>query len=209
MAQIRTAGLFKDSLLKTQLAGALVLGLLLSGCASNDKLFAHYSQEFCAGYRNSVATALQTANGYVADDQVTIVEAASVVSSSWVPAVYFKRNADSLSEESAGQLRSNTLILKRSPNYKLSVRGYSNDPADTATGDSLIQRRVDAIVEYFKRKDIDQNRILVNAVDEQISAGHSSLAENEEFISRVELILLDEYDNPIYLNQKFSPLISE
>jgi outer membrane protein OmpA-like peptidoglycan-associated protein len=180
--------------------------VVLSGCASNEQLFAEYDRDFCvaAGVVEPVIVE-KIIEKEVLRDRVVVKEVPAVaVRLSWDPAVYFDSNCTKLSEASTETLLNNAGFLKKFPLYNVSIRGFTDQHATADYNERLSGKRTRKVFEFLQQQGISTERLVVHAHGESIALSTDASPVADEISRRVEMILLDQHGRPAVTYQRFT-----
>ncbi len=181
---------------------------LLSGCATNDQLYAKYDKS-CDLPPSSVKVIekVKYQDRVVYKDRVVyqdrIVNTTTnthtgVEGMPWEPAVYFGFDLSSLSVVEEKRLATDAKILMRDKRFKVNVQSFTDTKGSNAYNKKLALRRQATVVKYLTGQGVTRNRITVSPLGEELPL--LGATEHERAINRrVELMLLDETGRPLAL----------
>ena len=165
---------------------------LLSGCATNDELFAKYDKG--CGLPSSTARVIEKVkykDKIIYQDKLVKMDGMA-----WEPAVYFGFDLATLSVEEAQRLATDVAILKKNPNVKVSLQSFTDYKGSKTYNKKLAKRRQATVVDYLKTMGISANRITVSSLGEDLPLLGKS--KKDRIINRrVELMLLDHSGRPL------------
>ena len=182
---------------KSQCKLASWLGLstavLLSGCATNDELFAKYDKT-C----DLPPAKITVVEKVKYKEKVVYKEKVGVDGMPWEPAVYFGFDLDSLSPQETQRLATDVAILKKNQPLKVNIQSFTDFKGSTAYNKRLALRRQATVVNYLTTMGVARQRITVSPLGEELPLLGQS--EQERTINRrVELMLLDKNGRPMAL----------
>ncbi len=171
---------------------------LLSGCATNDELFAKYDKscdlphtrvkvvekvKYKVKYKDKVVYKQKVVRGHVKP---------------WEPAVYFGFDRASLTAREKQRLDIDSNILKTNPTLKVNIQSFTDYKGSNAYNKKLALRRQASVVNYLVSHGIARNRMTVSPLGEGLPLLGST--EQERAVNRrVELMLLDRTGKPLPL----------
>mgnify|MGYP003384754512 CR=1 FL=1 len=161
-----------------------LLPLLLWSCASDEELFAKYDQ-FC---NNKICMA------QIAEVQYSYLPPDYAV---WEPAVYFGFDKDTLVGRELERLTSNIDVLKKHPDYLVSIRGFTDSFNSQAYNLVLSTRRQGAVFDYLVSQGISAKRIIASKAGELLPIKDSEAQQDRILNRRVEMLLLDSNGRPL------------
>ena len=185
---------------KVQLVTALSLITLLSGCATNDELFAKYDKT-CDVPKGKVRVVEKVTfkDKIVYKDKIIYKNTTTGIAvKPWEPAVYFGFDLSSLEAKEAQRLAVDAKILKDNPQFKVNIQSFTDTKGSTAYNKKLALRRQATVVNYLTTMGIARNRITVSPLGEELPLLGSTEAERA-INRRVELMLLDATGKPLPL----------
>ena len=187
-------------------AVCLSLCVLLSSCATDKELFVEYASDFCpVPVEGSPVVIEKIVEKEVLRDRLVVKEVpASSTSLPWEPAVYFDSDDTSISTRAREILTENVRFLKKFPQYRVSVRGFTDQHATVEYNRRLSEKRTDSVIEFFTLQDISENRFVVHAHGESVALSDSVSPFANEISRRVEMILLDQQGRPDVTYQRFA-----
>lgn len=171
---------------------------LLSGCATNDGLFAKYDAS-CDLPKTKIVERIKVVEKIkTVRVEVPTPAGKMLVDSgkSWEPAVYFGFDLHNLEVKEVQRLAIDVSILKDNPKLKVNVQSFTDHKGSKNYNKKLALRRQATVVDYLNRMTISMNRITVSPLGEELPILGSS--EQERTINRrVELMLLDKNGRPL------------
>ena len=158
----------------------LIACVALQSCASTEELFAEYDNKFC------------------------VVPELPSQKLRWEPVAYFESDEAKLLPRAIGKLQINVKVLKKLPDYKISLKGFTDHQASDDYNQKLSVKRVEAVKNYLIEKhNIASDRIIGSAHGEN-SPLTSILAGPVDADRRVEMLLI----NPELIPVPSQPLVS-
>ncbi len=167
---------------------------LLSGCASNDELFAKYDKNCDL----PPATVKVIERVKLKDKIVYKEKVVSIEGKPWEPAVYFGFDRADLTAEEAQRLAIDARILKDNPSFKVNIQSFTDTKGSKAYNKKLALRRQATVLDYLKTMGIARQRITVSPLGEELPL-LGSTKQGRTINRRVELMLLDETGRPLAL----------
>lgn len=173
---------------------AAILGAVsvsvLSGCATQDQLFAKYDKT-CELPQTKIKVV----------ERVKIVkqiEKQGIAGLHWEPAVYFGFDVATLEPEEAERLAKDVVILNKKPELKVSIQAFTDTKGSHRYNHKLSLKRQNSVVAYMTQQGIARERILLSPLGEELPILGNSTAERS-INRRVELMLLDSDGRPLAL----------
>ncbi len=165
---------------------------LLSGCATNDELFAKYDKSCDVPPASvKIIEKVKYKDKVVYRDK--LVKAKGLV---WEPAVYFGFDLATLTSKEAQRLADDVVILDKNPNLKVNIQSFTDYKGSKTYNKRLAKRRQATVVDYLKTMGIAANRITVSPLGEELPLLGKS--KHDRIINRrVELMLLDKSGRPL------------
>ncbi|RVU83276.1 hypothetical protein EOL70_17415 [Leucothrix sargassi] len=117
----------------------------------------------------------------------------------WEPAVYFGFDLASLNDQERARLDRDLLVLKKNPELKLSIQAFTDSKGSISYNRDLALKRQKTVQSYLIAKGLDNSRILVAPLGEELPILGNSKAERV-INRRVELMLLDSAGRPLALS---------
>jgi outer membrane protein OmpA-like peptidoglycan-associated protein len=192
------------------------LTIILSGCASTDMLYAEYD-ESCeipqpkVKVVEKIVEKVKIKKEYITKYEtkyktkiVTKIERQIVRGIRWEPAVYFGFDLATLTGAEQKRLDADALVLRKHTHLKLNVQSFTDFKGSNAYNRRLAVRRQDAVIHYLTGKGIDEARIRVSPLGEELPILGQSVQERS-INRRVELMLLDEKGRPLALEIQPKP----
>ncbi len=165
---------------------------LLSGCATNDELFAKYDKSCDLPPATvKIIEKVTYKDKVVYQDKLVKMDGMA-----WEPAVYFGFDLASLSAEEAQRLATDVAILKKNPNVKVNLQSFTDYKGSKTYNKRLAKRRQATVVDYLKTMGIAANRITVSPLGEELPLLGKS-KQDRVINRRVELMLLDQSGRPL------------
>lgn len=188
---------------KTLTLISAVAVLSISGCATNDQLFAKYDKNCDLPKAKIVEKIVEKQ----VTKEVVKIQKVGVQGLHWEPAVYFGFDQSNLEASEANRLAKNVEILKKYPDTKVNIQSFTDQKGSSAYNKSLAKRREAMVVDYLHTMKIADNRILVSPLGEELPILGSSV-KDRQINRRVEMMLLDKEGRPMALkvrpeNSKF------
>jgi outer membrane protein OmpA-like peptidoglycan-associated protein len=189
---------------KFSMLAALGVVSILSGCATNNELYAKYDKT-CDTPKAKVKVVERVK--YVDKVKVKYVDKVRVVNKvvnkgidglHWEPAVYFGFNRGELNAQEQHRLAQDAAILKHYPNMKVNIQAFTDVKGSTAYNRKLAVKRQRTVVNYLKLQGIASHRILVSPLGEDLPILGNSVSDRS-INRRVELMLLDHTGRPMAL----------
>ncbi|GAA4651378.1 hypothetical protein GCM10023116_36620 [Kistimonas scapharcae] len=151
---------------------AIAVGLMVSGCATTEELYARYDAHLCA------------------------VTTAEVPGMQWYPVVQFAFDSSELDVGESERLMSNTALLRQYPNHRVVVRGFTDVQGASRYNLKLSKRRVMAVAEVLQKQGVAATRIKTDWAGETLplSGGDGTARALDR---RVELLLVDGAGKPV------------
>lgn len=162
----------------------IALLTLFTSCASDEELFARYDQ-FCS---KKICIA------GISEVQYTNLPPEYTV---WEPAVFFGFDKHHLIAAEYARIESNIKVLKQHPQFKVSIRGFTDSFNSQAYNLALADRRQTTVVTYLQNRGIDTDRIIASKAGELLPIIDSDAEEDRILNRRVEMLLLDETGRPL------------
>lgn len=195
-------------------AGVLIL--TLSSCTSTDSLYAAYD-ESCEIPKpkikvvEKIVEKVKIKKEYITKYEtkyktkvVTKVDRQVVRGIRWEPAVYFGFDLATLTGAEQKRLDADALVLRKHTHLKLNVQSFTDFKGSNAYNRRLAVRRQDAVIHYLTGKGINEARIRVSPLGEELPILGKSVQERS-INRRVELMLLDEKGRPLALEIQPKP----
>ncbi len=112
--------------------------------------------------------------------------------------VQFRTGSSDLTEESEAILDQLALVLKKYPQYFLSIRGYTDDQGKAESNQKLSERRAKACFDYLVDAGIASGRMNFAGLGESNPIGDNSTAEGRRLNRRVEfdIQMVDHQEEP-------------
>ncbi|MDF1638683.1 OmpA family protein [Alcanivorax jadensis] len=175
------------------MAAYMILAAVLSGCASNEALFAEYD-EVCP------VQARVTDTGMV---MVTALASAQSEGQLWEPAVYFGFDEHGLIEDEIKRLDRNLVILKQYPALQISIQAFTDQLGGKAYNRALAEKRMDQVSDYLQENGLDSSRIKQAPLGKELPILPSDNEQDRIVNRRVELMPLDAQGRPLVLRVDF------
>ena len=173
----------------------ILVGMILSGCATTDELYAQYDEKKCR------VEVVADASGFsVVEEGFRHLE--------FEPAVFFEYDKSDLVVTAMDRLALNVIVLNAYPEMKLSVRAFTDDIASKEYNEALAKRRVDTVVAYYQSRGIADDRLIVTPVGEASPLTTNDTYQNRALNRRVEMLLLDYYGRPAPFKFTEPPIIN-
>ncbi|MEE9302507.1 MAG: OmpA family protein [Thiotrichaceae bacterium] len=178
----------------------------LSGCSTNDQLYAKYDKNCDLPPATvKIMEKVKFKDRIVYKDKVIYKDkvvyknnTVGVSGMPWEPAVYFGFDLSSLSTNEEQRLATDAKILMRDKRFKVNIQSFTDTKGSNAYNKRLALRRQATVVKYLTALGIAKNRITVSPLGEELPLLGSS--EHDRAINRrVELMLLDETGRPLAL----------
>ena len=179
-------------------SGLVLLGSVVSGCATTDDLYADYDVNSCP------VIASATPARVVLRDRVTSKNM------HWEPAVYFEFDRDDLNAIEHARLDKDLLVLKRYPMLRVAVRGFTDHKGGEEYNKALAKRRVATVSAYLEAKGLNPSRMESVALGEGLPILDQTDNVARSIHRRVELLLLDGTGRPLSheLDIRQSPVLA-
>ena len=78
--------------------------------------------------------------------------------------LHFAPNDPALGEEAVAVLNNLVRVLKESPDLKVGVDGFGDDPCSHEESIALCQKRIDAVMKHLQSSGIDASRVMIGFV---------------------------------------------
>lgn len=168
--------------------------LSLSGCATNDQLFAKYDKN-CDLPKTKIVEKIVEKQ---VTKEVVKVQNVGMQGLHWEPAVYFGFDNAKLDQNESARLARNVQILNKYPNTKVNIQSFTDQKGTTAYNKVLAKRRENQVVDYLNSKNITDNRIIVSPLGKELPILGDSV-KDRQINRRVEMMLLDADGRPMAL----------
>ncbi len=178
----------RATLLATLLGVVSVSVSVLSGCATQDQLFAKYDKT-CDLPEAKVITKVKI---------VKQIEKQGIAGLHWEPAVYFGFDVATLEAKETERLVKDIAILTKNPELKVNIQAFTDVKGSNRYNHQLALRRQNTVLDYMGKQGISRDRILLSALGEELPILGSSTSERS-INRRVELMLLDSSGRPLAL----------
>ncbi len=172
--------------------------LLLSGCATNDDLFAKYDKSCDLPPATvKIIEKVKFKDKVIYKDKI-VYQDKGVDGMPWEPAVYFGFDLSSLEVKEAQRLATDVAILNKNMDLMVNVQSFTDFKGSSAYNKKLALRRQATVVDYLTTMGVARNRITVSPLGEELPLLGQS--EQERTVNRrVELMLLDKNGRPMAL----------
>lgn len=186
----------------------LTTTIALTGCATNDELFAKYDKS-C----DLPQTRIKIVEKVKLVDKVKVVhqtkyvdrikyipkvEYRGISGMNWEPAVYFGHDESTLSSKAHQRLDTDILVLKKNPKMKINIQAFTDQSGSSRYNSRLSVSRQNQVVSYLVGQGVSRNRIVVSALGEALPLINNGV-EKQLMNRRVELMLLDPSNKPVAL----------
>lgn len=172
-----------------------VTPLMLGACASTEELYAEYDQQACKFVVEKSEGPGRT---------LTLREEVSQTAYAWEPAVYFAYDRHELTDENKKLLDTSFGILKKFPQLRLGLQGFTDKHGGYAYNLALAARRVDSVQAYLRENGISDDRISSQPIGKGLPEYGDDVQRAQANNRRVELMLLDELGRPLHPSFSFS-----
>lgn len=166
---------------------------VLSGCATNDQLFAKYDKT-C----ELPKTKIKVVEKVKVVKEIREVEKQVVSGQHWEPAVYFGFDVATLETKEQDRLTKDVAILKKNPDLKVNIQAFTDSKGSNRYNRQLALQRQKSVVAYMAQQGIARERILLSPLGEELPILGESTADRS-INRRVELMLLDNNGRPLAL----------
>nr|MBX2824731.1 OmpA family protein [Gammaproteobacteria bacterium] len=159
--------------------------LQLTGCASTEELYAQYDEKAC------LLPVAET------KDRVVVKEVLYRDSLVWEPAVYFDYKKDFLQGRESERLKENLAVLKKYPDLRVVIRGFTDAVGSNRYNQDLAERRVKFVFNYLRGQGIAARRMVNMPLGEEMPFLRSRDEAGDAINRRVELVLTDGSGRPV------------
>jgi outer membrane protein OmpA-like peptidoglycan-associated protein len=163
--------------------------LALGACASTEELYAEYDQQACK-------FVVEDSDG--PGNTLTLREEISQQIFDWEPAVYFPYDKHELSDENKKLLDTSIAILKKFPQLRLGLQGFTDKLGGYAYNLALAERRVNSVQAYLREHGITDDRVNSQPIGQGLPEYGDDVDLARASNRRVELMLLDELGRPLH-----------
>jgi len=164
----------------------LLFSILISaGCASTEELYAQYDENACH---------------YIApttNERVVVKEVLYRDSLVWQPAVYFDYKKDALLGEESQRLSENLAVLKKYPDLRVVIRGFTDEVGSNRYNQDLSERRVNFVFDFLRTQGVAEHRMVKMPLGEELPFLKINSQTVDEINRRVELVLTDGSGRPV------------
>ncbi|MFY0605330.1 MAG: OmpA family protein [Cyclobacteriaceae bacterium] len=117
------------------------------------------------------------------EDEISVLKAA-------LAGVEFKTDSDELIGDSESKLDAVVALMKKHPDFKLKISGYSDNTGDSAYNLELSDKRAHAAESYIIEKGVSASRVMAKGYGEENPVADNSTAEGRAKNRRVEFELV-------------------
>lgn len=191
----------------------LTLGIIQS-CSSNKEIRALYENRPCSQpiVMNPKAECIERkspeitpVNGLTMEDQLAFEKQKAIVCPEykklniyrWEIAVYFDYTKHALTKNALQKLDQNVHMLKKQPEFCLSIRGYTDNRGSHDYNQRLAHRRAMSVFNYLMHHGIHRDRMILSPVGETAPLLPNNTEENMAVNRRVEMLLLNHDGKPV------------
>jgi OmpA-OmpF porin, OOP family len=166
-------GYFKNALRCVAIALSMASALVLLGCATPGKIGEVSKFDIATASTDDIAKALEK------DGKVVIGGG-----------ILFETDSAKLAPSAADLVRRISDVMKKNPNLKISVVGYTDSTGDYNYNIQLSERRAKAFVDALVKDGVAANRLTGVGVGPQSPVATNDTAEGRAQNRRVELVLI-------------------
>jgi len=109
--------------------------------------------------------------------------------------VFFDYNKSTLKDESYIELDKLVKILTINPNLYVEISGHTDSIGSDSYNKKLSDDRAEAVLQYLKRKGIDEKRMLAVGYGEEFPVAPNSTEEGRKRNRRTEMIIVEKLDS--------------
>lgn len=129
-------------------------------------------------------------DGTKAAETIKPIEDTEIINKA-VAALAFENGKAIIKSQSYPSLNSLADLLKRKPNYKLTITGYTDNVGNAVKNVDLSKKRADAARDYIVGHGIDASRITTNGMGSENPIAPNATAEGRAKNRRVEFLLVE------------------
>jgi len=159
--------------------------LLCAGCASTEELYAQYDENACHYITPETK------------ERVVVKEVLYRDSLVWQPAVYFNYKKDALLGEESQRLSENLAVLKKYPDLRVVIRGFTDEVGSNRYNQNLAERRVNFVFDFLRTQGVAEQRMVKMPLGEELPFQKVRSQTVDEINRRVELVLTDGSGRPV------------
>ena len=105
-----------------------------------------------------------------------------------VATIYFKNGSADLGPEHENDLKKAQAALKADPTIGLRIEAYNYDPASAENNREIMQKRIQAVQQWFSRNKVDPGRLMVKGPEASRSALKSDTSADASLSRRIEIV---------------------